>query len=224
MYIDVALGAIMILIIVIGMKRGFIKTIFDLGAGLIAFLIAKLAAPGVASAVYSSFVKGSVIDILNKKYAETQEGFATAIDSFTGIFDFLPKGVVDMLSKNGAIDSNSISQSVLSNITTVEQLESEIVAPVIQVVLIIVCFAVIALVSTILLRIVGSLISKLIKKISLADKVNMALGGAVGVLKAALYTIVLASIINVVALTSESIASYAAQSQICLFVAMIIGF
>lgn len=221
--IDIILICVILLIVFVSSKRGIVLTVADIASGVIAFVVSKLISPDIAELIYNNAVQKSVIDFLTEKYTGAENSIANAISNVTSVFDFLPAGIKSFINSSGYIDSESIATGIMSNITTVSELESEIVAPVVISVLNIICFAIISFILLIVLRIVGRLIAKLITSVKIADKLDSILGAVFGLAKGVIYVFVIAAIINIVSFSSETLASYAADSYICAFVADFIG-
>ncbi|MBQ8210877.1 MAG: CvpA family protein [Clostridia bacterium] len=222
--IDIILVAIVLLIVFVGAKKGFVVTVTDLVAGIVAVLAAKLASTGVADFIYTNILKEKVVEFLTAKYADVQSGLAGVLDNILSVFDFLPDGILAFVDSAGFLDSQTISAEIVSSITTVEQLESQIVSPVLLPVLGIICFAVLSVVFVFVFKIIGRLVAKLIKISKLAEKLDSLLGAVCGLVKGCLYALVVAAVICVVSFSNETLAAYAADSYICSFVASLVGF
>lgn len=221
--IDIILVAVVLLIVFISAKRGIIRTVFDLASGIMAFLGAKVLAPSVSVFLYDSFVKEIALNFLNEKYAGIENAIADSVSNIASVFDFLPAGVLTYMENSGMMDSQALSHSIMTSITTVEQLEASVVAPVLTALLQILSFAVLALVLLVALRIASGFISKLITKVKIADKLNSALGAVFGLLKGGIYMLIIAAVISIVSCSSQTVAAYAADSYICSLVASFIG-
>lgn len=221
--IDIILIVLAVLIILISAKKGIILTVFDLASGIISFLTAKLLSPYAADYIYANYVQSKVTAFLSEKYDMASEGISNAVNGAAEFFNFLPKGVLEYAKESGFLNGDALSSEVMSNITTVQELESNIAAPVITALLQIISFAVIVFVLAVILKIAAAFISKCIKKTTIANSLNIALGAVFGVLKGAVYIFIIAAIINVIALSSENMASYAADSYICSLAGKIIG-
>ena len=127
------------------------------------------------------------------------------------------------VEKTGIFNGEAISQEIMSSITTVEQLESVIAAPVVTAVLQLISFGVLSVLLLIGLRIASVFISKVIKVSKLADKLNTILGAVFGLLEGCVYVFIIAVVISLLSFTSETIASYAADSYICQLASTLIG-
>lgn len=221
--IDIILIAVVVLITLLAVRKGFVRTVFELFSGLFAFIIARILASPVASALYTASVQKIVLQFLAEKYQGAENTIAQSLSNITEAFDFLPDGVYAYVEKAGFLDAQAMSQSILSSITTVERLEAEIVGPVVLAVMNLICFAVLAFVLLIVLRIVGRLLSKLVSATKLGKKLNQTLGGVAGLLKGVVYAFIIAIVISVVSLASETVAEYAASSYICTIARTLIG-
>lgn len=221
--LDLILAALFVLIVLISAKRGIILTVFDLASGLIAFLAAKLFSPYAATYLYDGYVKERALQFLTEKYDGVENIVADALSDLSSCFGFLPEDVLEYADSAGFFDSGAFSSDVLNRVTTVGELESEIVSPVMLALLNMACFAVIALLLLIVLGIVGHLISRMVKTSRIADKLDTGLGALFGLLKGALYVFILASVLSVIACSSETLAPYAADSYICSYVAGLVA-
>lgn len=221
--IDIILVAVLLLIVFISSKRGFILTVFDLVSGILAFIGARFLAPPTAVFLYDSFAKPTVMTFLTEKYVSAGNTIAEAVNNLASVFDFLPQGIHAYVSEAGFLDGSVVSQNILNNIATVEQLESGLVAPVITAVIQLIAFAVLSIVLLVVLRIAARFISKVITISKIADKLNSTLGAAFGLLKGLIYVFIIAVVISVVSYSSETIAVYAADSYICSLASQLIG-
>ncbi len=221
--IDIILVAFILLITFLATRKGFVLTVFELFSGIIAFIAAKMLAPAVSSALYESTVRNIVLEFLSEKYQGAENTLAQSLGNITEIFDFLPEGVRAYAQNAGLFDTQTLSQSIIGSITTVEQLEENIAGPVVLALLNLICFAVLSFVLLIVLRIVGRMLSKLVSVTKLGKKLNQTLGGVAGLLKGVVYAFIIAVILSVVSFASETVAAYAADSYICTFARSLIG-
>lgn len=218
--IDIVLVLLIALIAFLSSKRGFVMTVFDLFSGVASVVIAKFAAPHAAAFVYDKVAKEIVMKFLEEKYNAVGAAMTDAVSS---VFGFLPEGIYAFAEKTGMLDASSLSQDVLSKITTVAELEAKIARPVVTAVINIVCFALIAFVAVIVLKVLGKLLSGIISKIKIIGKFNSLLGGITGVLKGVVYVFIIAVILCIVSFSSETIATYTADSYICSLASQLIG-
>lgn len=221
--IDIILVAIIALMVFISSKRGFIVTVLELASGVLAFIGARILAPTVAVFLYDNIAKKIVTEFIAEKYAAAGNSIATAVNNVATSLDFLPDGILAYVNASGMMDGNAVSQNILSSITTVEQIESVVVAPVVTAVIQLVAFAVLAVVLLVGLRIAARFISKVISISKIADKLNTILGAVFGLLKGCVYVFIIAVALSVISFASESIAVYTADSFICSLASTLIG-
>ncbi len=221
--IDLILIAVIAFVVFMGSKKGFAVTLTDFISSIAAVILAKIASPYAASALYGGFIKQIVVDFLTEKYNSAQNALSDTLSSIASVFDFLPEGIRSFADASGYFNSDALSESVLSGITSVSELEAKIAAPTVTAILNIICFGILSVVFVIVLRIIGRLIAKLITSLKVTDKLDKILGAVLGLAKGILYAFVAAAVINVISFASESLAMYAANSYICSVVASIIG-
>lgn len=221
--VDIIIVAIIALIVFISAKRGFILTVFDLASGIIAFILAKFISPPVAQVIYDNAVRTKVVEFLTSEFADIENALASHLADASSIFGFLPENVLTFAESSGLLDFNSISHTIISGITTVEQLEAAIVGPVVVSVINLICFGIISFILLILLRITGQLVSKLVTVTKLGEKLNTTLGAVFGILKGVVYAFLITVILVVVSCFSESVAGYTESSYICNFAESLLG-
>lgn len=222
--IDIILVGVIALIVFLSSRKGIILTLVDLIAGFAAFAVAKIIAPFAAEGIYNSMVKNIVVEFLTEKYAGIESSISDALANVTSAFDFLPEGILSYVESSGFLDSDAIASGIMSEVTTVAQLETQVVAPVVIAILNLLCFAVLSMVLLIAFKFVGRFASRLVKAISITKRLDGILGGVFGFFKGALYAVVIAAVISVVSFSSETLATHAANSYICSFVAGLMGF
>lgn len=221
--LDIIFAAILLLTVFVAAKRGIVLTVFDIAGGVISFLFAKLISPQASQFIYDNYVREKVIDFLSQKYADAENAVSGAADSLLSVFDFLPKGISEYAKSSGLLNGETLSSELMGKITTVGELESQIVSPVVTTLLNILCFAVIAIVCLILLKILSRFLAKLVTASKIAKKLDSSLGAVFGLLKGLIYVFIIAAVVNVVSCASPSFAEYAANSYICSFASKIIG-
>ena len=158
-----------------------------------------------------------------RERSDAENAVSGAADSLLSVFDFLPKGISEYAKSSGLLSGESLSSELMGKITTVGELESQIVSPVVTTLLNILCFAVIAIVCLILLKILSRFLAKLVTATKIAKKLDSSLGAVFGLLKGIIYVFIIAAVVNVVSCASPSFAEYAANSYICSFASKIIG-
>lgn len=222
--IDLVLAGVIALVIFISYKKGIVSTVIDLVAGIAAFAIAKIIAPVAAEGVYNGIVKQIAIDFLTEKYNGIESSIAGAFSNAAASLDFLPEGMLSYIESAGLLDTDALAAGLLSEITTVAQLEEKFVAPVVIAILNLLCFAVISVLLVIALKFVGKFVSRFVTSFKFTGKIDKTVGAVFGLLKGALYAFIIAAVISVVSFASESMAVFAADSYFCSLASALIGF
>ncbi len=180
LYIDIAIAVILLLGVIIGAKRGFVKTLFGFCHGIASGIIAYLLTPTV-----SSFLKGT--DIYLSLVEKAKASLYGAVSSF------LESNPEKLLSENSHINAlferfgssaefireeyERLMAEKISNAAT--QLTEYIVAPACSVLLTVVCFLVLFIVALILLYFIMKIFDGL-SKLPVLKAFNRLFGGILG--------------------------------------------
>ena len=222
--IDIILVGIIALVVFISYKKGIISTVIDLVAGVAAFALAKIIAPVAAEGVYNSIVKQIAIDFLTEKYNGIENSLADAIANATASLEFLPEGILSYIESAGFLDSEALAAGMMGEITTVAQLESQFVAPVVIAILNLLCFAVISVLLVIALKFAGKFVSRFVTSFQFTAKIDRSVGAAFGFLKGVLYAFIIAAVVSVISFASESFAAMTSDSYFCAIVSALFSF
>lgn len=184
-YFDIALLVVAVVVIVIAVKKGFAATLVDTFSMVISVFVAYKTSPIVAQYAYDSFIKS----ILETRFSNALNEVSSSVDvseKVTAMIETVPQGFLNFANALGFnVDSaiNSVSSSASTNEqlieATVEKIAQNIVVTITQVI----AFLIIFVVASILL----SLLSKLFKKINdipVVGKMNIVLGGVLGLVNA----------------------------------------
>lgn len=221
--LDIIFALLVLVMVFVAAKRGIVLTVLDIAAGIISFLFAKLIAPRAATAIYDQHIKALILTFLGEKYAQMQNAIGNAANGILSVFDFLPKGVLEYANASGVINSDYVASAVMEKITTVAELEENIIAPVVISLLNILCFAIIAVALLVAFKIIARFLAKIITTAKIAKKLDTSLGAVCGLVKGCIYVFIIASLVSVIACSSPSLASYAADSYVCAAASKLIG-
>ncbi len=221
--LDIILVALVVLIAFLAARRGLILTILDLVSGIVAFVLGKMLATPVAEFFYKSFFRQKVLDFLTEKFDNIEGSIADAIENISSVFKFLPEGVYTYVKQSGLINSDEAAESLMERISSVSQLEQNVVSPVMTALIGMFCFVIISGIILIALRLISVPVSKLLTKSKIADSLNTVLGGVFGVVKGLIYAFIIAIVICVVSFANKAVAEYAANSFICEMAANLLG-
>jgi|GEM_PF-1764296 len=191
MLVDIVLIAVSVLIIVMGIKRGFISSVLGLVAWLAAaFCVVKFSMP-ISEWIYTEFVRESIIKRVSKTL-ESDYAFGTVQSQFSAFTDTISTLLKSATKLIGTDTSQSVQNFDPSGMT-LEQVSRNITDSYLSPLVIQLCKWVVSFVGFFVLialfNVVGNLIAKLIKSTPFknADKL---LGAVAGVLKAAVMLIV----------------------------------
>ncbi len=180
--------------VIAGLKRGLIKTLFDLFGMLIAVILTVLISPYVASAMRNN---PSMYNTIHSKIEEhVHLNFNMSDNTLTDYVDGmkLPKKVSDFLLDSGEAVANTANQSVA-------QINAKITDKLTDMAINCIAFIITLVIMTVLI-IILSLVLNLVSKLPVLNMLNKSLGVAAGIVEAYLILSVIGVII-MAASTSE---------------------
>ena len=219
--IDVIAVALVVLITIVGAKKGFMKTLLTLGAVVASFVGARIAAVPVAEFIYSDYISAFVLEKLNELLPNgSVAGELEAV--FEGVLAQFPSALVDIARTYNLLpDLSSLAGSTAD--LTVASIEEMYVAPVITQIAAIITTLVLFVILSAILRLVVALINRFFvsDKHKFVKRTNMLLGAVLGFVKSLIPVGVIGSILNLIApaMGNEQLMSMVNTSYICQFVA-----
>ncbi len=195
--IDILVLVLFVVLILIGRRRGFIKTVAGLVAFAVALVLASVLSGPVSTFVYNTAVEPKVMDTINEKVG-TGSPAAEKIDA---ALTEMPEFVTRIL-QNGGIHNGS---DVLGKLTGAEagvdvgeRISQQVVAPIVTPLLKMLCtlllFIVVYIVATILLKALN-----LLAKLPVLKQLNTALGAFAGAISGVLWVLFAVSLLQVLA-------------------------
>jgi uncharacterized membrane protein required for colicin V production len=182
--IDLALVAVVILIVVIAAKKGIISTIAGILAFVIAILCAAYTAKPVAEVMYKAFFYKTVQKELYKVVPENST--ASLAEKAQYVLDCMPefaKKQAEKVGINTAAISSQIQKTKMDNSKLYESLEDKIVHPIAVEVLKHILYFFLAVIYGILLRLVFGAIANGIKQSDTVSKADMGVGAVLGIIE-----------------------------------------
>ena len=196
--VDILCALIILIVGILGAKRGFFKVFVQFLSIAVAALLAKASAGFVSEKLYELLLQQKVADKLNDLLpgGSVSGGISTLVKS---IGESLPTGVKKISDSLGLL--SGLTKGLESReILTVSQIESEYAAPIITKVLTIVTSVLLFVVFALVLRMAANAIDKaLFKKHGVVGTFNRICGFAFGALKGAVPVIFLCLILLVLA-------------------------
>ncbi|MCL2514279.1 MAG: CvpA family protein [Oscillospiraceae bacterium] len=207
--IDAALLGLYALIIYFAAKKGFILVLIDMAAVILATIVSYAVSASVAAKIYDAYLKDVVMSAIRDKLPENLANFSTQ-----QLLDSLPAPIAGLAESLNLIPQDTIDR--LNQTISLQNLESTIIAPVCTSILKIICFVAISIITIIVLKIVGRLISGLIKKTPL-KKFNTALGLVLGALKGLITLTIISFLLIIIAslFKNGSFAAGVEASKVC---------
>lgn len=198
--VDILLILVFFVMIVVGARKGFVKTILGMIATIAAFIVAYQLSAVLAPVIYDRFISHRVYETIQEKLVDAS-GAGAAARQAAAVFASIPTAVLNMAGSIG-IDTGGIVQKVnaLDNqgANIAIELEKSVAAPIITAVAHAILFVVLLILSYILLMIVVRLIDKFFK-LPLLNTANRLLGGVLGAFKGIIFVFLLCIILEVVA-------------------------
>ncbi len=189
--LDIAVAALVILFTVIGVRRGFIKSVVRLLGFIVAVVAAALASTPIAQVLYDNLLHAQAEALVAQK---VQEGVATAATSLSeqiaAVLTSLPEGVQSLLTMYG-VDASGMTGAAQTSDALVPTIMNGIITPLCVAILQLIVFLVLFLVLFLVIRLLGKLIDKIFASLPLIKQVNGLLGGVLGFAEGVLVLFVL---------------------------------
>ena len=186
--IDILILAIILVAVIVGYKKGFIKiSVVSLGF-VVSFVLAFTLSSTVANYTYDTFFKDKMVSTVNNAL-EKQGNVAidTAIDEL-----FSSNEMIIKMAEISEISADDIKPEITSNsneITTVSQyIEQEVIKPSITFMLRIVFMILLFIILSLLFNILSKLLSKTFS-LTVAKKADPIVGGILGLILGIVFSI-----------------------------------
>ena len=206
--VDAIIIAIIAIVIVRSSKKGFVSSLIDTFAMIIATIVSYMFTPEVSQFIYDSFIKNSVSKGFEKVLDDMNTNTAVA-DKVDAMIASLPESAVNLADSLGIINLNSIGAGIhMSGVIDDNQLITTVLNDFAYNVMItitkIVVFFILFVVATLVLRMVSNFLEN-INKIPLIGKLNSTLGGVLGVAKALIIIIVVCTVMYFIISSSDNV-------------------
>lgn len=211
--LDVAVILLFVLAILIGIKRGFIKTVIRLVGCLLALVIAYSLSGVIAGGAYDTFLAPTVKEqiVAHVPSADTE----SLKDGLDAVMEQLPGFVRNAVDNNvGSTDQivDYLEGSLNGNMESLAATVSDkVVRPVAVAMLQMICFFVLFIVLMIVVIILSCVINKVFK-LPLLKQANGVLGGILGAVEGVLWVFVAVTVIQLVASSSPADSLLSAQN------------
>ena len=221
--VDIVLLLIVAVAALISAKRGFIWSILNLGAVVVASILSKLLAAPASQLFYNQFLHGRIMTELNRilPAGSVSGQIGEGIES---VLSELPVPVVAIAKQYGFYPDLSGGTKIL----TVEGIEQDYIVPIVT--------GVLAIIATVLLFVIFSAILKIAagainhnlsdrKKHKIIGTTNTLLGAGLGLLKGILLAGIICVVLDLVApaLNSDIVSPLVNGSFFCGLIAKLFG-
>ena len=173
---DIIIVVVVLLYILFGALRGFLKTITGLVATVLGAMLANWLSAPIGTWIYTTFVRTTVLTNIEQEI--TKNGFSSAVgNSLQSLPDWLSKMVASVFAPWG-ISMDDLQKGVLINSQQAQQISHTIEEPIGQIVL------------KIILKLIFNAIIKLIRGSSRPGGVDRFFGGVFGFAEGTLVVLV----------------------------------
>lgn len=203
--IDIILVVIFASFVLTAVKKGFILSLLEFAAVILAFVLAYSFSPKVAQVAYDGFVKEATIKTIETQIEENVSLQETSTQTQL-LLESIPDYMVSVAGFMG-VSVDDIKQSVANSKLTSENIATELVEKIAQPIIIgaltALSFVVLAIVLLFVLKFLAQIIAKIFK-LPLIKTVNQILGGILGACKGLAVLIFLCTILTVFFASGDS--------------------
>lgn len=206
--VDAIIIAIIAIVIVRSSKKGFVSSLIDTFAMIIATIVSYMFTPEVSQFVYDSFIKNSVSKGFEKVLDDMNTNAAVA-DKVDAMIASLPEGAVNLADRLGIINLNAIGAGihmpgVIDNNQLITTVLNDFAYNVMITITKVVVFFILFVLAALVLRMVSNFLEN-INKIPLIGKLNSTLGGVLGVAKALIIILVVCTVMYFIVSSSDNV-------------------
>lgn len=214
--IDIILAALLAVCLIVGWKRGFVKSLMDLASNLIAFILARVVSVQLAPQIFAQYFEQRAYSSLNRELASAGNSASSQVQS---ALDSIPEslnGFLGMLGVDKKSMASALSQKLEeSGADIAEVLMNNIVSPVLTAIIKLLVFVAVFVLAVLVLKIATLLLDKLteLPAVKQANEIFGLLFGAVkGVIVIAVACFALELVAGVIG--NDSLTSLVESSRI----------
>lgn len=196
--LDLILVVIFAAFVFTAVKKGFVLSLLEFVAVILALVLAYSFSPKVAEAAYDGFVEESIIEVIETKIDENVSLTETATQTQV-LLDAIPDFLITSAESMGvSIDSikSEIADSDFTSENIATQLVQKIAKPIIIGALTAQAFILLAVIFIFVLKILAQFIAKIFK-LPILKTLNKSLGGVLGACKGLIVVIFICTILTV---------------------------
>lgn len=197
--IDVILLTVFAAFVFTAAKKGFMHSLLELLAVILALVMSYQMSPVVAQAAYDGVVEKSLIKTVEVQLDESLNISSTTAQA-EALLDSIPDFMVSFASSAG-IEIEDIRAKISSESLSAENLATELVQniaqPIVVAALTAMFFLILSVILIFALKFIAGLLSKLFK-LPLIGTVNKVLGGVLGACKGAMVLILISTVLRLI--------------------------
>lgn len=200
--LDGCLLLVLLVGVIIGCKRGFIKSAVRLIGCLLALVLAFCLSSPLSEWIFDSFLSKGIEQSVSQQLTDAAVGSAQALEAqIDGVLEGLPAFVRNALVSYGVGSPEQISgvleaHGAQSTSAITETLVSYVIRPVCVLLLQIVCFIALFVLLSVIIRLLGRMLDRLFN-LPLIRHVNRLLGGVMGLIEGALAALILVAVLQI---------------------------
>ncbi len=202
MILDGCLLLVLLIGVIIGCRRGFIKSAVRLIGCLLALVLAFCLSSPLSEWIFDGFFRAGLEQSVSQQLTDAAVSSTQALETqIDGVLETLPALVRNALASYGVGTSEQIGDILeahgsQSTAAIAETLVSYVIRPVCVLLMQILCFIVLFLVLTIAIRLLGRLLDRMFN-LPLIRHVNRLLGGVIGLIEGVLASLVLIAVLQI---------------------------
>ncbi len=224
MFLDLVLLAVIVIFIVLGAKKGFIRALLDGFSTLIAGILAYSFTESVSQYAYDAFVRNMVRNSLSNALNSSKNDFGSVSEKVETLIDKIPESAINFSAKFG-FNVDAVADSIIKSRpgdkevlidTIMTDIADKIMMPLVETITFIVLLVAFVLVLAVIIRLFDSLI----KKIPVVKETDKIFGGLLGLLKGVVVLFVACTVLAFIAGSSqdEQFVEIVSSSKILEFV------
>lgn len=198
--LDIFLILIFGTVIITSMKKGFIKSLFDLCGTLVSVILARVLSQGFATQGYNIFVKKAAEAYLGSALGEigTKDYALQAQEIINAIPDSL-NGIMSLMNIDKQAIADKISQVNLGGDNLLETIMTNVVEPIGTAIVQLLLFVLLAVALGFVLKIVVKFLNSIIKKLPAIKQFNSVLGAVLGAIEGLIVVLIISTLIGIIA-------------------------
>ncbi|MBO5928520.1 MAG: CvpA family protein [Clostridia bacterium] len=203
---------LLVISLILGYRRGFIRTAIQLAGYVFAFLVALSLSQTVAKFVYDGFIDEGIRQSIGTAFTENAGN--TVTEKVEGVLDTLPDFLKTALSKNENVQNTlaTITEKTENTVTAVtETIISQIIRPIVVTLLRFVAFLILFLLLLLIVALLGKLV-KPVSKLPLIRQVDGTLGLLLGLVKGCVLSLVAVTVIQLIITSGSTTGPFTAEN------------